>query len=305
MGGSLAAVLKNHAALQALRIALVQGTDYGKIPGCGDKPTLLKPGAEKVLQRFSIAVSIKLLDDLSTPDHPRYRVTVVGKLPNGLEVGEGLGEASGAEEKYAWRGTNNAEWEHTPAELRRIKHKTGRNGDYAVKQVRTNPADYLNTVLKMAAKRAKVDLALTATAASQFFTQDLEDLSPEMQAAVEAERTTPTSDRAKGFRSQVNPDAPPPPVDTEAVVMAAPEECKSVWFAYCELQEWNPDSLPKGGVDQYREWVATHAGREAAESTQNWTREIAEKLQAQIRVELAGGEPPADGGGADPNKVPF
>ena len=28
---------------------LKEGHDYGTIPGCGQKPTLLKPGAEKIL----------------------------------------------------------------------------------------------------------------------------------------------------------------------------------------------------------------------------------------------------------------
>jgi hypothetical protein len=39
-----------------------------------------------------------------------------------------------------------------------------------------NPADYYNTVLKMAKKRAHVDAILTATAASDIFTQDVEDM---------------------------------------------------------------------------------------------------------------------------------
>ena len=39
-----------------------------------------------------------------------------------------------------------------------------------------NPADYYNTVLKMAKKRAHVDAVLTATAASDIFTQDIEDM---------------------------------------------------------------------------------------------------------------------------------
>ena len=29
--------------------AMKDGEHFGKIPGCGDKPTLLKPGAEKAL----------------------------------------------------------------------------------------------------------------------------------------------------------------------------------------------------------------------------------------------------------------
>ena len=39
-------------------------------------------------------------------------------------------------------------------------------------------ADTYNTVLKMAKKRALVDATLTATAASDIFTQDLEDYTP-------------------------------------------------------------------------------------------------------------------------------
>jgi len=38
-----------------------------------------------------------------------------------------------------------------------------------------NPADYYNTCLKMAKKRALVDATLTTTAASDIFTQDIED----------------------------------------------------------------------------------------------------------------------------------
>ena len=44
-----------------------------------------------------------------------------------------------------------------------------------------NPADYYNTVLKMAKKRAHVDAILTATAASDCFTQDVEDTQREKQ----------------------------------------------------------------------------------------------------------------------------
>ena len=38
-----------------------------------------------------------------------------------------------------------------------------------------NPADYYNTALKMAKKRALVDACLTVTAASDIFSQDLEE----------------------------------------------------------------------------------------------------------------------------------
>ncbi len=41
--------------------------------------------------------------------------------------------------------------------------------------MRTNPADQANTILKMAKKRAEVDLCLTALACSDIFTQDMGD----------------------------------------------------------------------------------------------------------------------------------
>ena len=34
---------------------LREGTDYGKIPGAGDKATLLKPGAEKLSMFFGLS----------------------------------------------------------------------------------------------------------------------------------------------------------------------------------------------------------------------------------------------------------
>jgi hypothetical protein len=43
-----------------------------------------------------------------------------------------------------------------------------------VQQIRTNPCDLQNTILKMAVKRARVDACLTCTAASDVFEQDLD-----------------------------------------------------------------------------------------------------------------------------------
>jgi hypothetical protein len=56
---------------------------------------------------------------------------------------------------------------------------------FKAKQVRTNPADVANTILKMADKRAYVAMSLLATAASDIFTQDLEDLPQEVAESIE------------------------------------------------------------------------------------------------------------------------
>ena len=64
------------------------------------------------------------------------------------------------------------EFDATPPAMRRVKY----GKSYETKQVRTEPADVANTVLKMAAKRAKIAMVLNVTAASDMFGQDLEDL---------------------------------------------------------------------------------------------------------------------------------
>lgn len=112
---------------------------YGAIPGVRDgKPTLLKPGAEKILTKFRLATSyIKECRDLG--DGYEWVITCrLTHMPTGIFVGEGLGSCSTKE--------------------------------YGKNQVKVN-----NTVLKIARKRAMIDAVMTATSASDFFTQDVGD----------------------------------------------------------------------------------------------------------------------------------
>lgn len=156
---------------EVMKAVMLDGTHYGIIPGC-KQPSLYKAGSEAILTTFRIAVE-PAVEDLSTHDCYRYRVTCRGILPSGEIVGAGVGEASTDEEKYHWRGAvSDAEFQATPEDRRRIKYQK----TYTTNQVRTNPADLANTVLKMAKKRAQIDLTLTATGASDVFVQDLEDM---------------------------------------------------------------------------------------------------------------------------------
>jgi hypothetical protein len=153
------------------------GVHYGTIPGT-PKPTLYKAGAEKILSTFGISADMEVAD-LSTPDCIRYRVKVIGRNPDGVIVGYGIGECSSDEEKYKWKKPScNTEFNETDPTRKRVKWSKGSSGkeDYSIQQIRTNPADLGNTVLKMAKKRGLIDMVLTATAASDVFDQDLEDL---------------------------------------------------------------------------------------------------------------------------------
>jgi hypothetical protein len=161
---------------EVMKAVMKPDTHYGKIPGT-DKPTLYKAGAEKILSTFKIGVE-PIVEDLSTADEARYRVTAKGfSIVTGLAVGSGVGEASSNEEKYKWRkALCDAEYDQTPEDRRRIAFKRWDGKINEVKQVRVNHADVANTILKMAKKRAQIDMTLTVTAASDVFAQDLEDL---------------------------------------------------------------------------------------------------------------------------------
>lgn len=159
-------------------------THYGTIPGT-DKPCLYQPGAELLCSTFRVAPSPKV-EDLSTGDNVRYRVTMQGTSQStGELLGEGVGECSSDEEKYRWRRpVCDEEFAATPEDLRREKWVRSQKGNYQVKQVRVHPADIANTVLKMAYKRALISMTRTVLACSDIFAQDLEDLPTEVLESV-------------------------------------------------------------------------------------------------------------------------
>jgi hypothetical protein len=134
-------------------------------------------------------------------------------------LGVGVGECSSDEEKYRWRrAVNQAEWNETAEDRRRKKWKRGgRSGDYQEIQVRTNPADIANTVLKMSKKRAMVDGVLTVTAASDIFSQDLEDIeepapepmrAPKPPAVVEATIIPDDGEQWGPAETEIEPNSP-------------------------------------------------------------------------------------------------
>lgn len=165
---------------------------YGVIPGTA-KPSLWKPGAEVLCTVFRIADSYQT-EDLSTDDCVRYRIVCVGThQTTGLVMGQGLGECSSNEKKYKWIKAYPREWETTPENRRRKQYgwDKQKRAEYEILQVRTDPADVANTILKMAAKRAKIAMVLNVTAASDIFSQDLEDLDERLRgiADEQAEET--------------------------------------------------------------------------------------------------------------------
>lgn len=201
----------SHVALvqEVMRAVMKPEVHYGIIPGT-DKPTLYKQGAEVLCMAFRVADSYRV-EDLSTADVVRYRVTCIGThQATGTVLGTGMGEASSGEEKYKWRKAWDEEFNETPANMRRIK--SGKK--YSTKQVRTEPADLANTILKMANKRAKIAMTINVTACGDMFGQDLEDMDEalrdhltrhgqEQQAAAAPERAEPPTWPEDKFAGQL------------------------------------------------------------------------------------------------------
>ena len=169
-----------------MKSVMKRDTHFGTIPFT-PKPTLYKAGAEVLCMTFKIAQEYRV-EDLSTSNEARYHVTCVGRHQlTGATLGEGMGECSSNEEKYAYRAAVcKEEFEATPEANKRVKWSKGKNNSpaYSTNQVKTNIADLANTVLKMACKRAMVAMTLNVTAASDIFTQDLEDFPDELREFV-------------------------------------------------------------------------------------------------------------------------
>ena len=171
------------------------GTHFGVIPGCGDKPTLLKNGAELLCMAFKLAPEAKVeIADLGN-GHREYTVTTtLVSIATGTPIATGLGSCSTMESKYRYRNVSEVTGQPIPADAKERKQEYRKQG-YGMKKVdgvwewvrfkdsakAENPdiADQYNTVLKMASKRSLVDATLKATGGSCEFTQDIEDMAPQ------------------------------------------------------------------------------------------------------------------------------
>lgn len=167
------------------------GVHFGTVPGCGDKPTLLKNGAELLCMAFKLAPDAKVeISDLGN-GHREYTVTTtLSSIVTGTPISTGLGSCSTMESKYRYRNDVELTGKPIPSDSKERKAEYRRQG-YGMKKVNgtwewvkfvkiENPdiADTYNTVLKMASKRSLVDAVLKATGGSCEFTQDIEDMAP-------------------------------------------------------------------------------------------------------------------------------
>ena len=179
----------------AMRRAMHDGEHYGVIPGT-QKPTLLKPGAEKLCLLFRLAPSYDVTRREMDGSHIEYEVACqLRHITSDSLIASGVGLCTTMETRYRWRKGAHACPHCAESAIIKGKEEFGggwlcwkkkggcgaKFGDDAFDMADLKPVenpdlpDTYNTVLKMAKKRAMVDAVLTATAASDLFTQYMED----------------------------------------------------------------------------------------------------------------------------------
>lgn len=192
-------VVSQIALIQSvMKSAMKQDEHYGIIPGCV-KPSLLKAGAEKLCLTFRLAPEYNTEERWLENNHYYCKVVcTLMQITSGQKWGEGIGSCSTLESKYRYRKSERVCPECGQEAIIKGKQEYGggwlcwtkkggcgfkfgqideRITSQQVSRVENvDIADVYNTVLKIACKRALVAATLSVTAASDIFTQDIEDL---------------------------------------------------------------------------------------------------------------------------------
>lgn len=172
-----------------MKSVLVCGTDYGKIPGA-KKPSLHKPGAERLLQVFGLAQRPTRLREVLDWDRDPpfiqydYRTDVfkVITLPDGSQIERPIASREGTcnsmEDRYRWRWVNEhnvpAGLDQEGLERKQVRDRAGQWLPL-FRVPNTDTATLANTIMQMAQKRSAVQATLAACGASGLFTDDNAD----------------------------------------------------------------------------------------------------------------------------------
>lgn len=236
--------------MQLMDTVLKDGIHYGKIPGCGDKPSLFLAGAEQLAASFQLCPRYKVT---RTRDGMHLTIDIVCELysPSGAFIGEGVATCSTYESKYRYRNaqqvgecTGNpvpkAFWDLRKKDAAKAQaliggrgytYKKDENNVWMIYKVaeqserveNTDLADCWNTVLKMGAKRAFVHAVRTSTGTADIYTQDLEDFRGSYGAVLDAEVVV-YPEEVPGFDPSAHGGAPEPEKKPEPKPEPKPEK---------------------------------------------------------------------------------
>lgn len=255
-----------------LREVMKEGQHFGVIPGT-NKPTLLKAGAEKLCLTFRLDPQYEITE---RQDGPHLSITskcTLWHIPSGQRFGSGMGSCSTREAKYAYRQTSvkcpvcekeaiiKGKEEYGGGWVC-FKKKGGCGAKFAdgAQEIEKQPrgrvpnedlADTYNTVLKMANKRSLVAAVLNATAASDIFTQDIEDFSEEPG------RTGPSSSPPMTSSAQAEGTLKAAPEQIEAMKVALAENGVDILALLMKAQIGDISEMPASDVQNAIRWIKT------------------------------------------------
>lgn len=234
---------------KTVRACMVDGQDFGVIPGT-DKPSLLKPGAEKITKLLGLADKYELATQVENWEKPFFHYVVkctLTSVSSGVVISEGFGSCNSMESKYRWREAKKKCPECGAEAIIKGKAEYGGgwicfakkggcgfkwpDGAEEIEKQKTGQVEnddifsIVNTLMKMAEKRALVDAALHAGRLSQVFTQDIEDYpAPPAPAKVVVEGKATVSAPAAGHPEAAKPKASSKDLTPSQKVAAAMQE---------------------------------------------------------------------------------
>ncbi len=219
---------------------LVPDMDYGTIPGTGNKPTLLKPGAEKISKLLGLADHYEVMDQIEDWGKPFFHYKVrclLISIRSGITISTGMGECNSYESKYRWRESKRKCPVCNSESIIKGKEEYGggwlcfkkqggcgatfpdndtRIVDQKIGRVENEDIfSQVNTILKMAKKRAMIDAALSAGRLSDVFTQDMEDIAAFDKSEKKAEVKQEKPKAIK--KTEVKPGEKPLPRDPDTI----------------------------------------------------------------------------------------
>jgi hypothetical protein len=219
------------------------GVDYGVIPGTS-KPTLLKPGAEKIAKLMQLSDSYQILSTQEDYQKPFFAYTVKCQLKSirtGKLMSEGLGQCNSYESKYRFRWAFDNQLPGGFDRDTAYSKTVGKVRKYVMYRLDNEDiCSQVNTILKMAKKRALVDAALSAGRLSEIFTQDLEDAEKE-----------PINQQAAEFEQEYALDQQYQPEKTMPNSLTTEAQRKNL-FALCLQYSVTQESLKKYLQDTYK-----------------------------------------------------
>lgn len=317
---------QTRAIQQVMSQLMKPGVHYGVIPGTEkydkgvdvSKPSLWQPGADLLCMLFRL--------------RPKYEATYVESagffsvrvrtnlihIPTGEVWGEGLGSANSRETKYLNQTKRRVCPNCTKATIFKSKDPGGgwfcwRAKEGCGAQFNENdPAmgidlaqinddkvhDLENTILKIACKRSKVGGLLTCTAASEIFTQDLED----MEELPGDMRSTPAAASTPG---PVKAGPPAAAAAAEGPKRASPIQIRDLRLALMQLEVGVRDANDKGLVGRDKEaailaarlhWMSKMLGRKIESMATDLMAEETDKLIAAAKAGEFPDEAPWGGG---------